>query len=40
MPETTGNQQKWFTKTPEEIGKEINVDPQKGLSAAEAQHIA
>ncbi len=37
MPETTKSQQKWFTMTTEEVGNELNVDPQQGLSAAEVQ---
>jgi len=37
MAETTGSQPKWYTKTPEAVGKELGVDPAKGLSAAEVQ---
>ncbi len=31
------SQPKWFTMTPEAVGKELGVDPAKGLSAAEVQ---
>jgi Ca2+-transporting ATPase len=37
MTDTTGNQPNWYTLTPEAVGKELQVDPAKGLSAAEAQ---
>ena len=37
MADTTDNQPKWYTLTPEEAGKQLQVDPAKGLSAAEAQ---
>ena len=37
MAESTNNQPKWYTMTPEAVGKELGVDPAKGLSAAEAQ---
>ncbi len=37
MPETTENKQKWYTMTPEEVGKQLNVDPAAGLSASEAK---
>jgi P-type Ca2+ transporter type 2C len=37
MTETTENQKKWFTLTPEAVGKELQVDPAKGLSSAEAK---
>jgi P-type Ca2+ transporter type 2C len=37
MTEKTDNQKIWFTLTPEQVGKELGVDPVKGLSAAEAQ---
>ena len=37
MVEKTESQSKWYTMTPEAIGKELQVDPAKGLSAAEAQ---
>jgi P-type Ca2+ transporter type 2C len=36
MTEPT-NQPKWYTMTPEAVGKELQVDPMKGLSASEAQ---
>ena len=37
MTETPGNQTKWYTLSPEEVGKQLQVDPAKGLSAAEVQ---
>ena len=37
MAEKTESQRTWFTMTPEAIGQELQVDPAKGLSAAEAQ---
>ena len=37
MAETTDTHPNWFTMTPEAIGHELQVDPVKGLSAAEAQ---
>jgi Ca2+-transporting ATPase len=42
MADTTANQQKanqqkWFTLTPEAAEQQLNVDPAKGLSAAEAK---
>jgi Ca2+-transporting ATPase len=37
MAATTENQQNWYTLTPEAVGKELQVDPARGLSAAEAQ---
>ncbi|OGO28275.1 MAG: ATPase [Chloroflexi bacterium RBG_16_52_11] len=37
MAETTQNQRNWYTLTPETVGKELRVDPAKGLSSAEAQ---
>ena len=37
MAETTENQPKWYTLTPEEVGAKLQVDPEKGLSAAEAK---
>ncbi len=37
MAETTENQPKWYTLTPEAVAKELQVDPAKGLSTAEAQ---
>ena len=40
MTETTENQKKWFTLTPEAVAKELQVDPAKGLSTAEAKQRA
>ena len=40
MTETTENQKKWFTLTPEQVAKELQVDPAKGLSSAEAKQRA
>ena len=37
MAEQIDKQPKWYTMTPEEVGKQLQVDPAKGLSAAEAQ---
>jgi P-type Ca2+ transporter type 2C len=37
MAETTDKQPNWYTMTPEAVGKQLGVDPAKGLSAAEAQ---
>ena len=37
MAETSEKQPNWFTLTPEAVGKELGVDPAKGLSAAEAK---
>ncbi len=37
MADTTDSQPKWYTLTPEEVGKQLQVDPAKGLSAAEAK---
>jgi len=37
MADTKESQPKWYTMTPEAIGKELGVDPAKGLSAAEAK---
>ena len=37
MLETIDNQSNWYTKSPEEVGKDLEVDMAKGLSAAEAQ---
>jgi Ca2+-transporting ATPase len=37
MAETPENQPKWYTLSPEEVGKQLQVDPAKGLSAAEVQ---
>jgi Ca2+-transporting ATPase len=40
MTETSENQKKWFTLTSEAVAKELQVDPAKGLSAAEAKQRA
>jgi P-type Ca2+ transporter type 2C len=37
MADTAKSQTKWFTLSPEEVGKQLQVDRTKGLSAAEAQ---
>jgi P-type Ca2+ transporter type 2C len=37
MSDITDNQPKWYTLTPEAVGKELGVDPAKGLSAADVQ---
>ena len=37
MAETTDTHPNWYTMTPEAVGQELQVDPAKGLSAAEAQ---
>jgi Ca2+-transporting ATPase len=37
MAATTEGQALWYTLTPEEVTKELQVDPSKGLSEAEAQ---
>jgi P-type Ca2+ transporter type 2C len=37
MTDATGSRTKWYTLTPEAVGKELGVDPEKGLSAAEAK---
>jgi P-type Ca2+ transporter type 2C len=37
MADTPLKQPKWYTLTPEAVGKELQVDPSKGLSAAEVQ---
>ncbi len=36
MTDTPNNQPKWFTLSPEQIAKELQVDPAKGLNSAEA----
>ncbi len=36
MADTSNNQKKWFTLSPEQVAKEMGVDPAKGLSKAEA----
>ena len=35
--EQIDKQMNWYTMTPEEVAKQLQVDPAKGLSAAEAQ---
>ena len=35
--EQIDKQMNWYTMTPEEVGKQLQVDPAKGLSAAEAK---
>jgi P-type Ca2+ transporter type 2C len=40
MTDTTENQKKWFTLSAEEVAKELQVDPAKGLSSAEAKQRA
>ena len=37
MADTNESQTKWYTLSTEEIGKQLQVDPAKGLSAAEAK---
>ena len=37
MAEATNNQPKWYTLSPEDVAKQLQVDPAKGLSAAEAK---
>src|SRR5512143_2185990 len=37
MAETIESGPKWYTLSPEAVGKELGVDPARGLSAAEAQ---
>ncbi len=37
MADTTENRTKWYTLTPDEVGVQLQVDPAKGLSAAEVQ---
>ncbi len=36
MPETSQDQPKWYTLTPEAAAQQLKVDPAKGLSSAEA----
>ena len=40
MSDTTGNQPNWYTLTPEAVGKELQVDPAKGLSAGQGAAAA
>ena len=37
MADSTQEQQKWYAMTPEEVARQLKVDPAKGLSTAEAQ---
>ncbi len=37
MAESTDNQPKWYTLSLEEVGKQLQVDPAKGLSSDEAK---
>jgi P-type Ca2+ transporter type 2C len=37
MADTSENQPKWFTMPPEDVAKQLGVDPAKGLSSGEAQ---
>ena len=37
MAETPANQPIWYNLSPEDVGKQLQVDPAKGLSAAEVQ---
>jgi Ca2+-transporting ATPase len=37
MADTSDNQPKWYTLTPEEVAKQLQVDLAKGLSSAEAK---
>ena len=37
MTDSTDKQPKWYTLSPEEIGKQLQVDPAKGLSSDEAK---
>ena len=37
MTARTADQAKWYTLTPEEVGRELDVDLAAGLSASEAQ---
>src|SRR5512143_3756919 len=37
MSEPAGNQPKWYALSVEDVAKQLQVDPAKGLSAAEAQ---
>src|SRR5512143_4290783 len=40
MSEPAGNQPKWYALTAEDVAKQLQVDPAKGLSTAEAQQRA
>jgi Ca2+-transporting ATPase len=37
MADQTDKQMKWYTLSPEEVGKQLQVDPAKGLSSDEAK---
>ena len=37
MSQPEGSQPKWYALTAEDVAKQLQVDPAKGLSAAEAQ---
>ena len=37
MAESSNTKTNWYQLTPEQVAKELGVDPAKGLSAAEAQ---
>jgi Ca2+-transporting ATPase len=37
VAEPTNNQTKWYTLSPEDVAKQLQVDPAKGLSATEAK---
>ena len=37
MAETTDNKINWYTLSPEDVGKQLQVDPAKGLSSDEAK---
>ena len=37
MSEAPANQPKWYALTAEAVAEQLQVDPAKGLSAAEAQ---
>src|SRR5512134_1723635 len=37
MSEQAANQTKWYALSAEDVAKQLQVDPSKGLSAAEAQ---
>ena len=37
MSDKVANQSNWYTMTLDEVGKELKVDPAKGLDSAEIQ---
>jgi len=37
MTDSTDKQTNWYTLSPEEVGKRLQVDPAKGLSSDEAK---